>query len=182
MKTDELINLLAKDSDRPWAFRSVLAAAVGGGIIIAAILFFVGIGFRPDISEAVKSDRFLFKFVVTKSRLAGHRDLGRARCRPPGGSLAHRGLAPGDCADAAGWRQQWSSSWCCRWSWPMDDAPGRTQRALLPDPDPLALDRPARLSAGRVARGRHRRAPVWRVPSRAWRQAASRRPSMRQLH
>jgi hypothetical protein len=44
-----------------------LAGAVAGGIIIAAILFFVGIGFRPDIFEAVKSDRFLFKFVVTVS-------------------------------------------------------------------------------------------------------------------
>jgi hypothetical protein len=44
---------------------------LGGGcrwrVIIAAILFFVGIGFRPDIFEAVKSDRFLFKFVVTVS-------------------------------------------------------------------------------------------------------------------
>ena len=37
------------------------------GLLIAAILFFVGIGFRPDIYEAAKSDRFLFKFVVTVS-------------------------------------------------------------------------------------------------------------------
>jgi hypothetical protein len=66
VKTEDLIELLVKDL-APWRFRSVLAGAVAGGIIIAAILFFVGIGFRPDIFEAVKSDRFLFKFVVTVS-------------------------------------------------------------------------------------------------------------------
>ena len=92
MKTDDLINLLAKDLERPWGFRSVLAAAVAGGIIIVAILFFAGIGLRPDISEAVTSDRFLFKFVVTValSVTAIWVTLGVGR---PGGSLAHRGLA-----------------------------------------------------------------------------------------
>ena len=44
MKTDDLIELLVKDL-APWRFRSILAGAVAGGIIIAAILFFVGIGF-----------------------------------------------------------------------------------------------------------------------------------------
>jgi hypothetical protein len=67
VKTNDLIDLLTTDSTPPWRFRSVLAAAVAGGIIIAAVLFFAGIGFRPDISEAVKSGRFLFKFVVTVS-------------------------------------------------------------------------------------------------------------------
>ena len=66
MKTDDLIELLAKDLV-PWRFRSIVAGAIAGGIIIAAILFFGGIGFRPDISEAVESNRFLFKFVVTVS-------------------------------------------------------------------------------------------------------------------
>jgi hypothetical protein len=91
VKTDDLIQLLVKDS-APWRFRSVLAAAVVGGIIIAAILFFAEIGFRPDISEAVKSNRFLFKFVVTVSLTVTAiwvtLSVGR-----PGGSLAHRGLA-----------------------------------------------------------------------------------------
>ena len=91
MKTDDLINLLAKDSDRPWSFRSVLAGAVAGGIIIAAILFFVGIGFRADISEAVKSSRFLFKFVVTVA-LAVTAIWVTLSVGRPGGSLAHRGL------------------------------------------------------------------------------------------
>jgi hypothetical protein len=91
VKTDDLIELLVKDAP-PWRFRSILAGAVAGGIIAAAILFFVGIGFRPDISEAVRSSRFLFKFVVTLSLAVSAIwvTLGVGR---PGGSLAHRGLA-----------------------------------------------------------------------------------------
>jgi hypothetical protein len=92
VKTDELINLLAKDFDRPWGFRSMLAGAVAGGIITAAILFFVGIGFRPDISEAVKSNRFLFKFVVTVSLAVSTIWVAHSVGRP-GGSLSFRGLA-----------------------------------------------------------------------------------------
>ncbi len=91
MKTDDLIELLVKDL-APWRFRSIFAGAVAGGIIIAAILFFVGIGFRPDISEAVKSNRFLFKFVVTVS-LAVTAIWVTLSVGRPGGSLAHRGLA-----------------------------------------------------------------------------------------
>ena len=91
MKTDDLIELLVKDLV-PWRFRSILAGAVAGGIIIAAILFFAAIGFRPDISEAVNSSRFLFKFVVTVSlsvtAIWVTLSVGR-----PGGSLGHRGLA-----------------------------------------------------------------------------------------
>ena len=91
MKTDDLIELLVKDL-LPWRFRSVLAGAVAGGIIIAALVFFVGIGVRPDISEAVKSNRFLFKFIVTVS-LAVAAIWVTLRVGRPDGSLAHRGLA-----------------------------------------------------------------------------------------
>ena len=91
MKTDNLVELLAKDLV-PWRFRSVLAAAVAGGILIAAILFFAGIGFRPDISEAVKSARFLFKFVVTISLAVTAIWVVHSVCRP-GSSLARIGLA-----------------------------------------------------------------------------------------
>jgi hypothetical protein len=69
LNTDDLIELLVKDL-APWGFRSILAGAVAGGSIIVATLFFVGIGFRPDIFEAVRSNRFLFKFVVTVSLAA----------------------------------------------------------------------------------------------------------------
>jgi hypothetical protein len=91
VQTDELIDLLAKDSAPPWRFGSVLACAVAGGIIIAAILFVAEIGIRPDISEALSSGRFLFKFVVTVAlavtAIRAALTLGR-----PGGDLAHRGL------------------------------------------------------------------------------------------
>jgi hypothetical protein len=90
VKTDDLIELLVKDLV-PWRFRSILAGAVAGGIIIAAIVFFGGIGFRPDISEAAESNRFLFKFVVTISLAVAAiwvtLSVGR-----PGGSIGQRGL------------------------------------------------------------------------------------------
>ena len=91
MKTDNLVELLVKDL-APWQFRSVVAGAVAGGIIIAAILFFAGVGFRPDISEAVKSGPFLFKFIVTAS-LAVTAIWATLSVGRPDGSLAHRGLA-----------------------------------------------------------------------------------------
>jgi hypothetical protein len=91
VKTDDLIELLVKDS-APWRFRSILAGAIAGGIIIAAISFFVGIGVRPDISEAVNSNRFLFKFIVTVS-LAVTAIWVTLSVGRPDGSLAHRGLA-----------------------------------------------------------------------------------------
>ncbi len=91
MKTDDLIELLVKDFT-PWRFPSILAGAVAGGIVIAAIVFFVEIGFRSDISEAVTSNRFLFKFVVTVALAVAAiwvtLSIGR-----PNGSLARRGLA-----------------------------------------------------------------------------------------
>jgi hypothetical protein len=92
VKTDNLIDLLAQDSAPPLRLRSLLAMALAGGIIIAAILFFVGIGFRPDIAEAVTNNRFLFKFVVTVS-LAGTAIWVTLRVSRPSGSLAHRGFA-----------------------------------------------------------------------------------------
>jgi hypothetical protein len=91
VKTDDLIELLVKDS-APWRFRSILAGAIAGGIIIAAISFFVGIGVRPDISEAANSNRFLFKFIVTVS-LAVTAIWVTLSVGRPDGSLAHRGLA-----------------------------------------------------------------------------------------
>jgi hypothetical protein len=91
VKTDDLIELLVRDLP-PWRFRSVLAGAVAGGIIIAALVFFVGIGVRPDISEAVKSNRFLFKFIVTVSLAVAAIWVTLSVARPDS-SLAHRGLA-----------------------------------------------------------------------------------------
>lgn len=91
MKTDGLIELLVNDLV-PWRLRSAVAVAVAGGIIIAAILFFAGVGFRPDISEVMNSGRFLFKFVVTVS-LAVTAIWVTLSIGRPGGSLSQRGLA-----------------------------------------------------------------------------------------
>ncbi|MGX5736004.1 NrsF family protein [Bosea thiooxidans] len=92
MKTDDLIDLLAQDSTPPRRLRSVLTVAAAGGIVIAAILFFAAIGFRPDIAEAVTSGRFLFKFVVTialaVTALGAALSLGR-----PGGDPGRKALA-----------------------------------------------------------------------------------------
>ncbi|MGD9539228.1 MAG: NrsF family protein [Alphaproteobacteria bacterium] len=92
MKTDDLIELLAKDSAPPRRFWVVLAWAVAGGIVVTAALFFAAIGFRPDIAEAATSARFLFKFVVTIALAvtATWAALGLGR---PGGRLGRRGLA-----------------------------------------------------------------------------------------
>jgi hypothetical protein len=91
VKTDNFIDLLAEDSSPPWRFRSVLAAAVAGGTVIAAILFFAGIGLRPDIAEAIRCGRFLFRFIVTVALAVTATgvalNLGR-----PGDSVAGRGL------------------------------------------------------------------------------------------
>lgn len=65
MDTNDLIELLSKDTSRPWRFRNVMVFAVFGGILVAGALFFVGIGVRPDIHQAMSYPRFLFKFVIT---------------------------------------------------------------------------------------------------------------------
>jgi hypothetical protein len=92
MKTDDLIELLAQDSSPPRPFRLVLIVAVVCGILITATIYFVGIGPRPDISEAVKTCRFLFKFVVTIT-LAVTATAAVFRLGRPGESLGRKGLA-----------------------------------------------------------------------------------------
>jgi hypothetical protein len=65
--TDELISILSSDGPPRWRLWPTLALAAIVGTVVAATLFFVAIGFRPDIAQAVQSIRFLFKFVVTIS-------------------------------------------------------------------------------------------------------------------
>lgn len=66
MKTEELIHALAQDAavTEPPP-RRVLAVALVTGAILAAIVFAMLLGPRPDIAEASHQLRFLFKFVVT---------------------------------------------------------------------------------------------------------------------
>jgi len=67
VKTDDLIDLLAQDSAVPWKIGRILGYATVVGTVIAGTVFFIGIGFRPDIASAMETVRFLFKFVVTLS-------------------------------------------------------------------------------------------------------------------
>jgi hypothetical protein len=91
MKTDHLIALLAQDLSPTRSLRLILVTAVACGIIIAATVFFSRIGLRPDISEAVKSGRFLFKFVVTIT-LAVSATVTMLRLARPDESLGLNGL------------------------------------------------------------------------------------------
>jgi hypothetical protein len=71
LKTSDFIGLLAVDSTPIWRFGSIFRIAIVLGILIAGSVFFLGIGMRPDISQAIQSPRFLFKFVVTGTLAAG---------------------------------------------------------------------------------------------------------------
>lgn len=75
MKTDNLINALSQDTAVQWRFDRVLAWATFAGIAVAGAAFFSTVGFRHDISDAVETVRFLFKFVVTLSLAIAARGL-----------------------------------------------------------------------------------------------------------
>jgi hypothetical protein len=65
VRTDDLINILAEDTAVRWRFGRMLGVATVLSALIAGVVFFAGIGFRPDIAHAMETVRFLFKFVVT---------------------------------------------------------------------------------------------------------------------
>ncbi|WP_092938247.1 NrsF family protein [Rhizobium sp. 9140] len=67
MKTDELIKLIAEDTRRPANLSQALALAMIVGSLVAAAMFFLTLGLRPDFDQAIKTLRFPFKFVVTLS-------------------------------------------------------------------------------------------------------------------
>jgi len=66
MKTDDLIRALAADGATPRAglTRALVLAAIPG-ITLAAILFAVLLGPRPDLAQVATEPGFLFKLVVT---------------------------------------------------------------------------------------------------------------------
>lgn len=66
MSTEQLIRMLAADrTGRAAALGARLAAALAVGLAVAAGLFWLTLGPRPDIASAAGTLRFLFKFVVT---------------------------------------------------------------------------------------------------------------------
>jgi len=66
MDTDDLIKALAADTKRPAvSLLSIWWSAAGLAIALAAVVFFMTLGPRPDFAAAAETPRFLFKFVVT---------------------------------------------------------------------------------------------------------------------
>jgi hypothetical protein len=65
VNTDDFIGALAQDSKVRWPFGRTLLVATTSGVVIAGVAFFLGVGFRPDIAQALDTGRFLFKFLVT---------------------------------------------------------------------------------------------------------------------
>jgi hypothetical protein len=88
MKTDELIRALNADAGRrglslqaTWTTAAIAATA------LAALVFMVLLGPRPDIAQAAETVRFLFKFVVTIALAASALFL-LVRLSRPGASVA----------------------------------------------------------------------------------------------
>jgi hypothetical protein len=65
MDTETLVNVLAMDTVKPWRLDQSVWIALVAGNIIAGMMFFAAIGFRPDIMYAIGTVRFLIKFAVT---------------------------------------------------------------------------------------------------------------------
>jgi hypothetical protein len=65
MTTDELITVIAADATPSAPFARSFRYAAGAGIAGAGLIFFVAIGPRPDLSPALETWRFLFKFLIT---------------------------------------------------------------------------------------------------------------------
>jgi hypothetical protein len=71
VKTAHLINVLAQDAPVRWQLSSRLATAFAAGAVIAAIIFVLGVGLRPDISVAAHTVRVQFKFLFVLTLLSG---------------------------------------------------------------------------------------------------------------
>jgi hypothetical protein len=83
MDTNELIKVLSADAGHRTApLSSVWWGAGGLAVALAAALFFMALGPRPDIAAAAETPRFLFKFLVTIILAVSAFGLLRALSRP----------------------------------------------------------------------------------------------------
>lgn len=64
MRTDDFIRVLAADAAPRRSFQSQFALMLTCGIVIAALAFFLVVGFRHDLLEVIQSIRFVFKIIV----------------------------------------------------------------------------------------------------------------------
>lgn len=68
MKTDDLIAAMAADAkSTSWPIGRSLWLAAGVGAVVAAIIFLMEVGARPDLSYVIETPRFLFKYILTIS-------------------------------------------------------------------------------------------------------------------
>lgn len=83
MNTDALINALSMDNRRTaMPLTAAWWAALACAVLLAAAVFFLTLGPRPDIAEAANTPRFGFKFVVTLALAAGAFIAARRLSRP----------------------------------------------------------------------------------------------------
>jgi len=83
MDTDAFIRTLAADARPPAvSLSAVWWGAAGLAVALAAAVFFVTLGPRPDIAVAAETPRFLFKFVVTIALAATAFGVARSLSRP----------------------------------------------------------------------------------------------------
>jgi hypothetical protein len=94
LKTDDLIALLTQDTRRPINLPMALSAATVAGALVAALVFFSTLGFRHDISQAIETIRFDFKFLVTLTLFATATSLLAATIRPGRKPTIRRWLLP----------------------------------------------------------------------------------------
>ncbi|MDQ0513316.1 NrsF family protein [Ancylobacter amanitiformis] len=82
MKTDDLIDLLAKDAAPQWPFRTLYIAALCCGIVLAGVLFFTMVGLRPNFAQAAETLRFPLKFVLMLPLAIGAAGVTLATAQP----------------------------------------------------------------------------------------------------
>jgi hypothetical protein len=86
MKTDDFIAVLAADTGNEATQGRRLWWALGASALVAAVLFFILLGPRPDFLQAVRTIRFDFKFVVALAVAASALFALRRAMRPEMGT------------------------------------------------------------------------------------------------
>ncbi|GLK83051.1 NrsF family protein [Ancylobacter defluvii] len=102
MKTDDLIDLLAKDAAPQWPFRTLYIAALCCGIVLAGVLFFTTVGLRPNLVQAAENFRFPLKFALMLPLAMGAAGVALALAQPAAGSGVWRWLVVAASALAVG--------------------------------------------------------------------------------
>lgn len=83
MKTDQLIAAMAADAEtNEMPIGRTLWLAFAGGLLVAALIFFMDVGTRPDLASALSSPLFLFKCLLTVSLLVSAMGLVWHLARP----------------------------------------------------------------------------------------------------